>query len=181
MEKPTVLAEATFNRSVLTYWLLSGAVLLTICVVTIPLIPLWIIFGRIITGKILDHMSCTLTERTLIVKKGWLNRVEKTVPLEKITDLGLKQGPIMRAMNLHLLTIETAGSSGAGGSSALVSIIGIDDTIAFRNQVLTQRDLHLKGAAPRTPTPAAVLDQHDHLLEEIRDTLLRIEGMMKES
>jgi putative membrane protein len=181
MNEPKILAEATFNRKVLTYWLLSGCVLMVIAVVTIPLIPFWFIFGRMITGKLLEHMSCTLTERTLIVKKGWLNRVEKTVPLEKITDLGLKQGPIMRAMDLHMLTIETAGSSGAGGTSALVSIIGIEDTIDFRNKVLMQRDLRIDGPRTEPSTSQAVPAAGGEILADIRDTLHRIEQGMKES
>ena len=181
VEEPRILAEATFNRKVLTYWLLSGGLVMVLCVVTIPLVPFWFIFGRMITGKFLEHMSCTLTERTLIVRKGWLNRVEKTVPLEKITDLGLKQGPIMRAMDLHMLTVETAGSSGAGGASALVSIIGIEDTIGFRDKVLTQRDLRIDGPETEPSTSQTAPSADGQILADIRDTLHRIEQGMKES
>jgi len=34
--------------------------------------------------------------------KGIFNRVEKTVPLEKITDVGLEQGPVMRYLGLRI-------------------------------------------------------------------------------
>ncbi|MBT5658496.1 MAG: PH domain-containing protein, partial [Phycisphaerae bacterium] len=139
MPNSTILEEATFNPRVRTYWLLSGAIGMTIIVITIPLIPFWFIFGRMITGKYLKHMGCVLTEKTLIVRKGIFNRIEKTIPLEKITDLALKQGPIMRKMELHALSIETAGSSGAGAGGALVSLVGINDTIGFRDRVLEQR------------------------------------------
>ena len=82
----------------------------------------------------------------------------------------------MRAMNLYALTVETAGSSGgAAGGGALVSLIGINDTPAFRNRVLEQRD-----AIARTPssTPAAPGGNLD-TLEDIRDTLHRIEETLR--
>ena len=176
MSNIKILEEAEFTKKVCTYWLLSGGILLTVIVITIPLVPLWFLFGMMLTGKYLEHISCTLTEKTLIVKKGMFNRIEKTIPLEKITDLGLKQGPIMRAMNLYALTVETAGSSGgAAGGGALVSLIGINDTPAFRNRVLEQRD-----AIARTPpsTPAAPGGNLD-ALEDIRDTLHRIEETLR--
>ena len=163
MKSPVVLQEAVFHPKVCLYWLFSGAIILTVIVITIPLLPLWFLFGMIVTRKFLEHMSCTLTDRTLVVKKGWLDRIEKTIPLEKITDLAIKQGPIMRAMGLHLLSIETAGSSGGAASGSLVSLIGIEGTIAFRNDVLAQRD--------------SLVSQHhmsEHAAEPQRDTLVHI-------
>ncbi len=180
MAEHRILAEAEFTKKACTYWLLSGAVGLTIIVVGIPLLPFWFLFGMMITGKYLEHMSCTLTEKTLIVRKGMFNRIEKTIPLEKITDLGLKQGPIMRAMELHALSVETAGSSGGTTGGALVSLIGIKDTIGFRNQVLGQRDLLISGEAKKAAaSPVAAGD--DEVLSDIRDTLRRIEDAIKAS
>ena len=179
MNTPRNLVEAEFTNKVCTYWLLSGALVMLVCVITIPLIPLWFIFGTLITRKYLEHISCTLTEKSLIVRKGMFNRIEKTIPLEKITDLGLKQGPIMRAMELHALTVETAGSSGsAGAGGALVSLIGITDTIEFRNKVLAQRDSLMN--AESTPTVQRDQPNDQDLLADIRDTLHRIEESVKQ-
>ena len=179
MSEPKVLLEATFDKAVCKYWLLSGTVLLFICIVTIPLIPLWWIFGLALTTKYLERMSCTLTEKTLIVRKGLFNRIEKTVPLEKITDLALQQGPIMRAMNLKALSIETAGSSGGTAGGALVALIGIEETDAFRDTVLAQRDAlsaHVQHGVSTPQPPAADAS----VLESIRDTLGRIEHYLKD-
>jgi len=175
MSETRILKEAEFDPKVCTYWLLGGGLLLLITVVGIPLIPLWILIGLLITKKYLEHMSCTLTEKSLIVRKGLLNRIEKTVPLEKITDLALKQGPIMRAMDLHTLTIETAGSSGSAGGGALVGLTGIVDVIKFRNQVLAQRDLLEDRKSHSGAASAAATASDVTVLEEIRDTLQRIE------
>jgi len=178
MSAPRVIAAAEFDRKVCRYWLLYGTILMVICIVTIPLIPIWLALGLMITGKYLDHMSCTLTEKSLIVKKGMFNRIEKTIPLEKITDLGLNQGPIMRAMGLHALSVETAGSSGAPAGGALVSLVGITDTIGFRDKVLAQRDL-LVGSSPG-PVAREATPVDSSVLEDIRDTLHRIEDVLKQ-
>ena len=180
MVEHKILAEAEFTKKACTYWLLTGALALMVIVVGIPLLPFWFIFGMMITGKYLEHMGCTLTEKTLIVKKGMFNRIEKTIPLEKITDLGLKQGPIMRALDLHALTVETAGSSGGGAGGALVSLIGIKDTIDFRNQVLAQRDLLNSGKALEQAPPSTISGDNG-VLDDIRDTLHRIEDAIKQS
>lgn len=132
-----VLLEADFNPKVKTYWLLSGVIILLVCVVTIPLIPVWWILGMAFTDRYLSTLSCVLTERNLKVSKGVFVRQEKTVPLEKITDLGLVQGPIMRQLELEALSVETAGGTTAG---ALVQMVGIVDTREFRAAVLRQRD-----------------------------------------
>ena len=180
---PRVLREASFNPRVVDYWLLSGAIVFAMTIVGIPVGLLWYLFGRPIGLKILSHMSCTLTTRNLQIRKGWLNRVEKTIPLEKITDLAMFQGPIMRAMGLKGFRVETAGSGGAG-TGYLVSLVGINEVDDFRAAVLEQRDL-LSGRDDEDPGRAAPADRapedaggRDELLAAVRaihTTLERIE------
>jgi putative membrane protein len=178
VEAETVVREASFDPKVKTYWLLSGAIVFMITIIGIPLLLLWFPLGYLFTGRYLDRMQCTLTEKSLKVKKGVLVRVEKTIPLEKITDMALVQGPIMRAMDIERLSVETAGQSGAG---ALVSLTGIVKAQAFREAVLRQRELMArhdpddgpgKAAAPRDGT-------EQQLLSDMRDSLLRIEALLK--
>ncbi len=169
---PIILKKATFNPDVRKYWLLSGALILMSTVVGIPLILFWYLFGMWITGHYLERMECTLTEKTLIVKKGILVRVEKTIPLDKITDLGMIQGPIMRHWNIHALSVETAGSTSQG---ALVKLHGIEDVKEFRDKVLKQRDSLSQtdvAAIPQLATSAQEDSRVVELLEEIRDALV---------
>jgi putative membrane protein len=176
-EKPTLL-EAEFNPKVKTYWLLSGAFILLASVVGIVLLPFWFMLGNYFTGRYLSHMRCRLTPRTLEVAKGWFVRVEKTIPLDKITDLGLVHGPIMRHMGLQALSVETAGQSSQG---ALVKLIGIVDAEDFREAVLDQRDRvveELEGGDEAPPALPAGGDASGEILVEIRDVLQRIEGRL---
>jgi putative membrane protein len=175
-----ILWQAEFNERVTTYWLLNGAFILTITCVGIVLVPIWFLIGGFVTRKHLRTYSCTLTNRSLKVTKGWLIRMEKTVPLDRITDLGLIQGPLMRYFDIEALSIETAGQSSPG---ALLALAGIKEGRKFRDAVLKQRDLVVGSEEDRQLTPAgpppppASADLTD-MIQQIRDTLLRIEARL---
>ncbi len=173
--EPQLLKRAEFNKRVCHYWLLTGTIVLTCTIIGIPFLLLWIPLGLFFTQRYLSRMECLLTEKALKVKKGMLVRIEKTIPLEKITDMGMVQGPIMRHYGLHTLTVETAGQSGTG---ALVSLTGIQDAVAFRESVLAQRDkVSSKDTAPQSSSATTQGKNEEELviLSEIRDTLNRIE------
>ena len=177
MSDHPVLLEAQFQRNAIkTYWFLQPTIVLACMVVTIPLIPIAWLISALLIDKYLDRLSCTLTERTLEVKKGVLVRTESTVPLDKVTDLQMVQGPIMRMLGLQGFRVETAGQTTTQGM-ALLNIVGITDTAAFRKAVLLQRDRlseNLRGAR----VEAAPTLEQDRTLGDIRGTLLRIEQQL---
>ena len=180
MNTETYMRKAEFDSKVCTYWLLSGAVGLVMTIVGIPLLLVWFPLGLALTQRYLDSMECVLTEKALKVKKGILVRIEKTIPLEKITDMAMVQGPIMRSFDLHTLTIETAGQSGQG---ALVALTGIKDAKLFREAVLNQRDAvsSVTGPAVVEPQRHQSVDDNTTLLREMRDSLRRIEALLEKS
>ena len=178
MAPETVLAEATFNRKVRSYWLLTGSILCVATVIGIPFLPLWLLFGHHFTARYHQRKRCPLTERSLKVTRGILVRQEKTVPLDKITDLGLVEGPIMRYMDLQAISVETAGQSGPG---ALGQLVGIEGAREFRDTVLRQRDAVVAGSQPALPVAVASGSTSEaQVLVEIRDALLRIEERLPE-
>mgnify|MGYP001234216181 CR=1 FL=1 len=137
-----IIISATFNPAVKTYWLISLLLVSTITVVGIPVLIISIPLFFLISSKILAAMSAIVTERKLVVKRGVFNKEEKSIPLEKITDVAMVQGPLMRVFNLYRLSFETAGQSAQG---ALVSLIGINDADTFRETILAQKDKLLTG------------------------------------
>lgn len=178
-----VVWEAEFNPQVTTYWLLSGGMILAATVVGLPLVPLWFIVGGWATRRYLASYACTLTHRTLKFRKGILVKQEKTVPLDRITDLGLVQGPIMRLLKLEALSVETAGQSSQG---SLIQLTGIKDGRAFRDAVLKQRDLVVgsdedrRSPPPATAEPSPIEGTLLPVLQEISETLRRIETRLIE-
>jgi putative membrane protein len=178
MSEEALIRRAEFNSKVCIYWLLSGALIFVYTIVGIPLLLLWFPIGQVFTRRYLARMECLLTDKALKVRKGILVRVEKTIPLDKITDMGMVQGPIMRHFGLHKLTVETAGQSGPG---ALVSLTGITDAESFREAVLHQRDVNAAQSSQSSPgTEHRESADGSSVLTEIRDTLLRIEARLDE-
>lgn len=182
MTEDRILREAEFTPKVQAYWMLGGTLTCILTVIGILVLPFWLIFGGIFTTKYRKSMKCSLTERNLKFSKGILTRVEKTIPLEKITDLGMVQGPIMRAFDIHSLSVETAGQS--AGPGALVTLVGIVDAVDFRNAVLSQRDQLADKTTSNETAPAIATAQSatpvadQAVLEDIRDTLHRIEKQL---
>ncbi|MFV0596609.1 PH domain-containing protein [Shewanella sp.] len=167
--------EADFEANLGMYWLLSGAAYFTLSIIGIPLLLLWFPIGLWGTRRYIRNMSARLTSKKLIVRRGILTRTENTVPLDKITDIALIQGPIMRLMGLHKLTVETAGQSGSG---ALISLVGIVDAPSFRAQILEQKE-RLSDALPSAETlvttdDSALLTQ----LVEMTASIKRIEALL---
>ncbi|MFT6256072.1 MAG: putative membrane protein [Cellvibrionaceae bacterium] len=165
------LVSAHFHANLGLYWLLSGGLVFCLSVVGIPLLLLWFPLGLLATKRYINNMSAELTEQKLIVRKGLFTRTENTVPLDKITDMALIQGPIMRMFGIHKLTVETAGQSGAG---ALINLTGVINVVDFRAQVLAQKTQLTERkdhTSARPNTDALILDN----LQQMNATLLRIE------
>lgn len=170
----TVIATAEFDSRIPKYWLLSTIWQLTVTVVGIPFIPIWLVVGWIVHHKQYEVLECQVTDRSVNITKGLLFKTQKNIPLDKITDLAVKEGPILRALGLCVLNIETAGG-GQGSAMGEASLIGVVDALDFRDTVLEQRDKVGGGShlAESPPSDTAVL-------VEIRDALLRIEGRLNE-
>lgn len=165
------LLQAEFKTNLGLYWLVSGAILLCITIVGIPLLLIWFPVGLWATKRYIDNMSAELTSKKLIVRKGIFTRTENTVPLDKITDMALIQGPLMRFFNIHKLTIETAGQSGAG---ALINLQGVEDVEQFRAGVGAKSALTEQVVQESMPMPDETLT----CLKEISETLKRIENRL---
>ncbi|MEI8613318.1 Bacterial membrane flanked domain [Shewanella baltica] len=171
-----IIHQAEFESNLGLYWLLSGAAYFSLSIVGIPLLLLWFPIGLWGTRRYIRNMSAELTSNKLIVRRGILTRTENSVPLDKITDMALIQGPIMRLFGLHKLTVETAGQSGAG---ALISLIGIVDAPQFRTRVLEQKERLTQRSHTTTPS----VQPDDALLQnvvEMAASLKRIEALLSQ-
>lgn len=172
-KKTIVLKEAEFNPRLKTYLNLYGVFMMLIMLITIPLIPIWLIIAPIFIGKYFDRLECELTSRSLRFKKGFIIQTEKTIPLDKIQDLTFKEGPLLKKLGLSTLKIETAGNSAAGGAD--LSLIGIKDAHFFRQMVFDQRDKVTDNTSSSTPESESVVE----VLKDIRESLKKIEGKLK--
>ena len=71
---------------------------------------------------------------TLRVDGGVLNLYRKSIPLERITDVALVQGPILRYFNIWVMCIQTAGSA-----QTEAMLYGVREPEKVRELILAQR------------------------------------------
>ena len=168
------MLEARFDPKIIPYgrWLVSLILLIT--VVGIPFIPLWLLFSLWYDPEHLRRMSARLTTQALEIRKGVFFRKEATIPLDRITDVRLHDGPLMRMHKLRGVKVETAGQSGQNAGSE-GDLVGVIDAVEFRDAILLQRQRAL-DAEPAAAPPKAAAGGTNELLTEIRDILARIEA-----
>jgi putative membrane protein len=68
----------------------------------------------------------------------------KSIPLDRITDVVLVQGPFMRMARIWSLQIQTAGSNQQGPKGALQGIV---DAKVVRDNIMNARDAAASGQA----------------------------------
>ena len=143
-------------------------------VVGILAIPVWLLgLGQWYTRRTFEALQCVLTARSLIVRRGIFFKVEKTIPLDKIQDLSLREGPLLKAFGLMSVKVETAGQSAPQGSSE-ANLVGIVDARKFRDRVLDQRDQVTNVGTGQEGDHEVAQDEQIQLMREIRDAVVRL-------
>lgn len=185
---------ARFSPKLRVYHYLHSLLVLLISIIGIPLIPIWLVVGWVWAGRYFRSLRCELDDRHLRVRRGVLFRKVKTIPLDRIQDLTLLDGPIQRALGLCSLRIETAGQSSPQGS-ADATLTGLIDAEEFQEVVLERRDRLMQQLAGGAQAPSTVdamqenlpgvattppaLPPSEHVLVEIRDLLRSIESQLR--
>ena len=156
--------RATLAPAVTRYLFASRALGLLVSVIGIPLLPVWLLgFGQWYVREWVRRFSCTLTEERLHIQQGVFIRRQSDIPLDRVTDLQLYHGPLMRLLGVVGLKVETAGQ---GTTQSEGNLIGIVDSAAFRDAVLRQRD-----AVSSSPNADPFHEQVLALLSQILATL----------
>lgn len=169
-----ILFKATFNPIVKTYIFWYGAFILFVTIIGIPIGIIWLLgLGQWYSRHYFQKLECELTTQHLRFKKGILFQVEKTIPLENIQDLTFMEGPLLRALHLTVIRVETAGQSQHQAHE--MSLIGIIDATVFRQMLLDQRQ---KGKRESNKT---VDSAPDETLLRIANSLERIEKILRDN
>ena len=167
------LYEAQFDRGYAKYGRLFLTLIAFVTVVGIPFIPFLLLLSLWYFPAYFRRISARLTTQAVEIRKGVFFRTETTIPLNRITDVRLHDGPLMRYCNIRGLKIETAGGSGtdSGSEGDLIGVIGAEE---MRDAILRQRQraMDAEGTEGSPRTVAADTD----VLTEIRDILARMEA-----
>ena len=151
-----------FDRKIIVYWWMMANLGLLVTVVGIIAMVVWIPFGWIVHKKQFEHMSGALTDRSINMRMGWLFKKQQNIPLDKLTDVSIHEGPILNAFGVVRMQFETAGA-------APFILTGVKNSDQFRDLVLQQRDSLVSA-----PHQSASSDDSNDVLVEIRDILQQI-------
>jgi membrane protein YdbS with pleckstrin-like domain len=169
--RPAVLLRGTFSQKLRVYLLVQWTAVIVATVVGIALLPLWFLIGPPWVKRYHSTLRCEVNDRNVVIGKGLLFRRELTIPIDKIQDISIREGPLLSAFGLLRLRIETAGQSGSPGSKSDADLVGLLDARALRDQILEQRD----ALASRD---GLSVDDDRRVMINIHETLLRIEAQL---
>ncbi|MDP7003912.1 MAG: PH domain-containing protein [Candidatus Thermoplasmatota archaeon] len=150
-----------FDPKVKVYWWLGAMGGMVVTFIGIPLAILWLVIGIPVHNKQFQNLSCDLTDRSINMRMGWLFKKQQNIPLDKLTDVSIHEGPILNAFGVVRMHFETAGS-------APFILTGVKDGPSFRDRVLQQRD------SLSNITSSGQTTQSNDVLVEIRDLLQQI-------
>ena len=150
-----------FDSKIIVYWWMMANLGLLSTVIGIPLMLIWLPFGWIVHKKQFEHMSGALTDRSINMRMGWLFKKQQNIPLDKLTDVSIHEGPILNAFGVVRMQFETAGA-------APFILTGVKNSDQFRDLVLQQRDSLVSAPSPEPPSGS------NDVLVEIRDLLQEI-------
>ena len=172
MESPTGYADSghkmavEFDRKIIIYWWMTTNLTLLSSVIGIPLMIFWLPFGWIIHQKQYEHMSAALTDRSVNMRVGWLFKKQQNIPLDKLTDVSIHEGPILNAFGVVRMQFETAGA-------APFILTGVKNSEQFRDLVLEQRDSLVSNPMTNNSNLGS-----ENVFVEIRDLLRSIDSKL---
>jgi putative membrane protein len=93
--------------------------------------------GPWLSGRQAEALRYWLDGSTLRVDQGVFILKRKAIPLDRVTDVVLVQGPVMRLCGIWGLQIQTAGT---GQAVAEATLYGLTEPEKVRDHLLTERD-----------------------------------------
>jgi membrane protein YdbS with pleckstrin-like domain len=129
-------------------WILFGIVGLVGAVptfgISILLVPAAAILTRLWIGLVFRRLRYDVDEDSVNIRSGVLFHVEKVIPLEKITDIKLVQGPLMRLFSCYNVLIQTAGS-GHQVPEGIMTFESHEKAVEVRERIMTARQRFRSG------------------------------------
>jgi putative membrane protein len=102
--------------------------------------------GRWLPQRQADALKFRIEGATLRADSGVYFLKRKAVPLDRVTDFALVQGPLMRWCGIWALNVQTAGAGGQPVAEAV--LYGLEDPEGARDRLLKLRD-EAVGRNPR--------------------------------
>ncbi|UUX98844.1 PH domain-containing protein [Sphingomonas sp. J315] len=100
------------------------------------------------------RFTYAVTDSELVVERGLLNRTRRSIPLERIQDVGIEQGPLSRIFGLAEVRVETGGGD---KDEAVLDSVSLSEAARLRGA--------LRGAPVKRVSTGLDLPVEDTLTE----------------
>ena len=127
--------QITFGR------VLSAAIGYVLCY-PLALVVIYFLFPKWLIQWQVEALQYRIEGRTLRVDSGVFFFKRKGIPLDRITDFALVQGPVMRMLGIWALQVQTAS---VGTPTPEVTLIAIENPKTVRDELLRRRDVAAQG------------------------------------
>ena len=166
---------------------LSGLLTL-VCIDTVPRLGLFFVLTflallvslSVYAALLFSTIRYEMDERYVVKCSGVLWKKRRLTPLEKITNIDVRQGPFERLLGYGQIWIFTPST---GAQTPDVKLVGIRDPHAFKTMLIDRAEAAKRpAAAPAASSPAAgAPGDVVPLLREIRDSLKAIERALAQT
>ncbi|KAI8903740.1 hypothetical protein EDD86DRAFT_214127 [Gorgonomyces haynaldii] len=130
--------------------------------------------------KVMVNQSCTIDDKRIHVKSGWINKEDKLIPLDRVQDVNVQADCCMRCFGVSAIAIQTAGA-GNPGQAAEATLIAPKDPLKVRSILMEKRDklvlghtAHDNGVDFVKKQPSAMIME----VQQIRESVQRIEQQL---
>jgi len=124
-----------------------------------------------------ESMWYELREDEMSWKRGVWFRTTGIVPYNRITNLDVRQGPVMRALGISTLAIQTAGYSGQAAPEIKIEGVGkAEELREFIRSLVRSTVSHGDGTGGEKPAPETT---GERMLEELTRIRILLEEQKK--
>lgn len=156
-------------------WMFVDSILTILIVIGLAVLGVCVVFACIWAPLYYKSVVYHLNDTEMTWKRGVFFRKTGIVPYNRITNVDIVQGPVMRLFGISHLKIETAGG-GASKSSAEIQLEGISDPEPLRQLIMD----FVRGQKPAAAATGTEYKSQNADLQALLEEVVAIRRLMEE-
>ena len=156
-------------------WMFVDSIFTILIVIGLAVLGVCVVFACIWAPLYYKSVVYHLNDTEMTWKRGVFFRKTGIVPYNRITNVDIVQGPVMRLFGISHLKIETAGG-GASKSSAEIQLEGISDPEPLRQLIMD----FVRGQKPAAAATGTEYKSQNADLQALLEEVVAIRRLMEE-
>lgn len=156
-------------------WMFVDSIFTILIVIGLAVLGVCVVFACIWAPLYYKSVVYHLNDTEMTWKRGVFFRKTGIVPYNRITNVDIVQGPVMRLFGISHLKIETAGG-GASKSSAEIQLEGISDPEPLRQLIMD----FVRGQKPAAAATGTEYKSQNADLQALLEEVASIRRLLEE-